>query len=246
MPTRAACKCCNQLFETHLLLTCCVCKDRYNHSCVSITANEVRTLNANKGYDWSCLGCRAVGKDIKGLTALIIQLQNDIKDLKAENARAADSSRFSFEDVVSEVIERQKRKNNIILFNIKEPNQNMSVNERSDSDTNAVIEIVNKIDPAISLSNIKPVRLGVFSDTKIRPVKVTLENSDLVKKITINSKKLSTSRTYSNVRISSDRTKRQMDYYKQVKRELMERQSTGDTNCRIRYFNDVPRIVQVN
>nr|CAH7735676.1 unnamed protein product [Callosobruchus chinensis] len=122
----------------------------------------------------------------------------------------------------------------------------MSVNERSDSDTNAVIEIVNKIDPAISLSNIKPVRLGVFSDTKIRPVKVTLENSDLVKKIAINSKKLSTSRTYSNVRISSDRTKRQMDYYKQVKRELMERQSTGDTNCRIRYFNDVPRIVQVN
>nr|CAH7719024.1 unnamed protein product [Callosobruchus chinensis] len=217
MPTRAACKCCNQLFETHLLLTCCVCKDRYNHSCVSITANEVRTLNANKGYDWSCLGCRAVGKDIKGLTALIIQLQNDIKDLKAENARAADSSRFSFEDVVSEVIESRN-----------EPNQNMSVNERSDSDTNAVIEIVNKIDPAISLSNIKPVRLGVFSDTKIRPVK------------------LSTSRTYSNVRISSDRTKRQMDYYKQVKRELMERRSTGDTNRRIRYFNDVPRIVQVN
>nr|CAH7759107.1 unnamed protein product [Callosobruchus chinensis] len=27
-----------------------------------------------------------------------------------------------------------------------------------------------------------------------------------------------------------------MDYYKQVKRELMEQQSTGDTTCRIRIF----------
>nr|CAH7742016.1 unnamed protein product [Callosobruchus chinensis] len=71
-----------------------------------------------------------MGKDLKDLKALIIQLQNDIKDLKAENARIADSPGFSFEDVIEEISERQKCKSNIILFNVAEPEQNISVRNR--------------------------------------------------------------------------------------------------------------------
>nr|CAH7763878.1 unnamed protein product [Callosobruchus chinensis] len=116
MPSRFPCKCCNQLSDNHLLVTCCVCKDKYKHSCVDITANEVRILNANKGYDWTCIYCRAVGKDIKDLQALIIKLQSDVKELKAENARRMKSSEFTFEDIITEFSERQKRKNNVVFL----------------------------------------------------------------------------------------------------------------------------------
>nr|CAH7738711.1 unnamed protein product [Callosobruchus chinensis] len=110
MPARANCKCCNQACDNQLLVTCSVCKDKYIHSCVDITTNEVRTLNSNKGYDWTCGGCRAISKDLKDLKSLIIQLQNEIKDLKAENARNTKHLGFGFEDVVAEVSERQKEK----------------------------------------------------------------------------------------------------------------------------------------
>lgn len=34
---------------------------------LDITANDVRNLNINKGYDWTSIGCRAIGKDPKYL-----------------------------------------------------------------------------------------------------------------------------------------------------------------------------------
>nr|CAH7721044.1 unnamed protein product [Callosobruchus chinensis] len=138
MPARANCKCCNQACDSHLLVTCSVCKDKYKHSCVDITTNEVRTLNSNKGYDWTCGGCRAIGKDLKDLKSLIIQLQNEIKDLKAENARNTKHLGFDFEDVVAEACERQKRKNNIIIFNIQESDQTKPTADQIQQDKTAV------------------------------------------------------------------------------------------------------------
>ncbi|CAH1995122.1 unnamed protein product, partial [Acanthoscelides obtectus] len=203
------------------------CDSREKCSCVSITANEVRTLNANKGYDWTCVDCRAIGKDIKGLRALIIELQNDIKELKAANTQAADSSGFSFEDVISEVIERQKRKTNIILFNVKEPDQAKSKKEQTESDSTIVLDIVSKVDPELTLTNLKPIRLGPFAGNKIRPIKISFESPDIAQKVAMNARKLNTSRIYSNVRIAPDRTKKQLEYYKEVKRELTERHNAG-------------------
>ncbi|CAH1997509.1 unnamed protein product [Acanthoscelides obtectus] len=174
--------------------------------CVSITANEVRTLNANKGYDWTCVDCRAIGKDIKGLRALIIELQNDI---------------------ISEVIERQKRKTNIILFNVKEPDQAKSKKEQTESDSTTVLDIVSKVDPELTLTNLKPIRLGPFAGNKIRPIKITVESPDIAQKVAMNARKLNTSRIYRNVRIAPDRTKKQLEYYKEVKRELTERHNAA-------------------
>nr|CAH7763791.1 unnamed protein product [Callosobruchus chinensis] len=109
---RANCKCCNQACDSHLLVTCSVCKDKYKHtsSCVDITTNEVRTLNSNKGYDWTCGGCRAIGKDLKDLKSLIIQLQNEIKDLKAENARNTKHLGFDFEMLLLKPVKGKKGK----------------------------------------------------------------------------------------------------------------------------------------
>nr|CAH7719845.1 unnamed protein product [Callosobruchus chinensis] len=209
MPAKSSCKCCNQLCDAHLLVTCCVCKERYKHSCVEITTNEVRTLNANKGYDWTCVNCRTIGKDLNDLKALIIQLQSDIQELKTENMRMAGSSSVDFEEIISEINERQKRTN-------------------------------------LPVASIKPVRLGLFSNTKTRPVKITFQNTDSTHKILMNANKLKNNAVYSNIRISRDRTKRQMEYYGKVRQELQDRHRAGDTNCRIKFFNDVPKIVQGN
>lgn len=246
MPPRVACKCCNQVCEGHLMVTCSVCKNKYKHSCVDITANEVRTLNSNKGYDWTCIDCRSIGKDLKDLKALIIKLQNDIKELRDEKVSTANSQGMEFEEIISELCERQKRKNNIMIYNVLEPNKQISASERMQTDKNTVSEILSTISPELSVTNIKLFRVGAYSDSKKRPIKVVLENDDITRKVLKNSKLIKSKPNLKNINLSADRTKRQTEYYKKVKQELLDRINSGDNNCKIKYFNDIPRVVSLN
>nr|CAI5832742.1 unnamed protein product [Callosobruchus analis] len=211
------CSCCNQPCDNHKVVTCSVCKQKYKHTCVEISSNEVRTLNANKGHNWTCKDCRSVGKNIKDLKALIIELQTEIKDLRAANERYSNASGFNMEDIISEISERDKRKNNIIMFNVAESDRSKSMNERVESDKSMVADILRIVDPEIRLPNIKLMRLGLFSDSKIRPIKIILEHSDLTRKILTNAKRLKSNNSYKHINISQDRTKRQLDYYKSVR-----------------------------
>lgn len=246
MAPRLACKCCNQICDGHLLVTCSVCKSKFKHSCVDITANEVRTLNSNKGYDWTCIDCRVIGKDLKELKALIINLQNDIKQLRESNSVATNSSGLDYEDIISEVSERQKRKKNIMIFNLPEPDQDKTPAEQMESDNRALRNILNAVTPNISSSNFRLARMGVFSASKVRPLKITTNNEETVKSILANSKKLKHKHEFKDIKISSDRTRRQMDHYRKVKQELTDRINGGETNCRIKYINDIPKVISLN
>lgn len=245
MSFRASCKCCNQSTESHLIVTCSVCKDKYKHSCVDITTNEIRILNSNKGYDWTCINCRAIGKDLKDLKALIIKLQKDINDLKNEKD-TTENRQIDFEEIVIELEERQKRKKNVIVYNIPEPNSNAALNEQRASDKVNVSAILNTVLPELPCDNLKLFRLGAFSTTKNRPVRVILDNEEAVRKVLKNSSKLKSKNEHKNINISADRTKKQMDLFRKTKEELTERINAGDTNCRIKYIMGIPRIVDLN
>nr|CAH7756616.1 unnamed protein product [Callosobruchus chinensis] len=165
MPAKTLCKCCNQACENHQMVTCCVCKNRYKHSRVDITSNEVRVFNTNKGYDWTC---------------------------------EADRSKLA--------------------------------NEQSASDKDVVVDVLKEIIPEVSLDSIEPVRLGVFTSSKKRPIKVTLDNNDIVRKVLTNARKLQSSNRYKTIILSLDRTKRQIDFYKATKQKLIERQNSCETS----------------
>lgn len=104
------CTCCNKYFERdeHLMLKCCVCGKYYKNTCVDISSSEVRIINANKGYDWSCSNCREIGNDIKSLKALIIGLQEDIQFLKNSKPESRDlfhvSRKKEDEYIVSDIL----------------------------------------------------------------------------------------------------------------------------------------------
>nr|CAH7723930.1 unnamed protein product [Callosobruchus chinensis] len=185
MPTRATCKSCNQSCDNHLLVTCSVCKNRYKHSCVDITANEVRTLNGNKGYDWTCSGCRVI-------------------------------------------------------------DQNKPAAEQIQQDKATVKELLQYVVPDMALSDVKSFRLGRHTTAKKRPIKVVLQNSDIVRNILKNSSSLKNSRNHRSIVISQDRTMKQIEYYEALKQELVDRKSAGETNLGIKYINDLPKMVPLN
>ena len=53
-------------------------------------------------------------------------------------------------------------------------------------------------------------------------------------------------RTAKNCSIYSDKTPKQLEYYKKRKKELTDRTNRGETNLKIKYYNDVPKIVSLN
>lgn len=94
----------------------------------------------------------------------------------------------------------------------------------------------------------KPVRLGKYDATKNnpRPIKISLRDEATVHNFIRKAKTLRDRETFKNVNISLDRTPRQIEYYRTVKNELIQRSSEGETNLQIKYVRGIPKIVSVN
>lgn len=115
MPSnRVTCTCCNAAFEKQFIITCSVCNKVFKNTCVDISNSEVRIINANNGYDWSCQNCRKLKCDLKELKSLVIQLQEEVRSLKAVSVEQSKTpSNISFEDIIQEISERNRRKANL-------------------------------------------------------------------------------------------------------------------------------------
>lgn len=247
--TNTICVCCNKAFEPHLMIQCSVCKKFFKNTCVEVSSSEVRTMNANKGYDWSCKNCRSVGNDLKDLKALIISLQDEIKSLRTEQfeMRGALNTNIEFEEIIEEINERNRRKCNLVISGIAEQSQEQSTAERFEKDKTIITDVLLKIQPDLNVDNIKPIRLGRFDVNNARPrlLKITLSDEQQVLNTIRKAKTIKNYNEYKHVSIFSDRTPRQINYYKDIKNQLTERINSGE-NCRIKYVNGVPKIVTLN
>lgn len=247
-PSTAVCACCNKAFKLNLIIKCCVCKKTFKHSCVNINLDELHILNdTNKGYDWSCVNCRDFGNELKGLKALILKLQNDILALKSDHSDNSSSVKHDdFEEILEEINQRNIRKSNLVIFGVKEQDQELPVSTRIESDKTVVVNIMEAIDSNLNVQNIKPIRLGSFNTGKNRPIKITLDDENLVHNVIRKANVLKKNMLYKSISISFDRTPRQLECYRKIRKELKEREDAGEQNLKIKYVKGIPKIVTVN
>lgn len=236
------CSCCNKATETHLLLKCCVCRKAYNHSCVNITSSETRLINAKKSVKWTCQKCDQIGNDINSLKAAIVALQEEIRNIKP--AEPATLSNTQFEEVVQEVLERQHRQCNLIIFGMKEQSAAVSKEERISSEKSSVSELITYLSPRTDsrITNIR--RLGKYDKDRRspRPIKVSFSSSETVLELIKKAYNLKNSE-FREISLSFDKTPKQLQHYNQLKLELEERKKNGETNVKIKHFNGSPKIV---
>lgn len=201
-------------------------------------------LNSNKGYEWSCRSCRDIGGDIKDLKQLILKLQDDIKELKVGGSGTRTTLEDNtFEEIVAEVEDRARRRRNLVFFGIPEPPQDIAPTERVSRDREELTAVLHVIKPRFNIDTLNPTRVGRFSATKSRPVKIRLASDDQVADIIRNAKALKNSQYKNKVSISFDRTPKQLSFYRSVKAELTERRNSEERNLRIKYVNGVPKII---
>lgn len=242
------CICCKARAEPHKIITCCICKEHYLHSCVDLTSSEIRTIKTKgKGLSWTCKTCLQMGSDINDLKAAIIGLKNEFSHFKQQSVQQnLTPDDETFEEILYEFQERNKRRSNIIVYGLPE-SANTSGTVRNNYDQQKITEMLTFL--AVSSSPIKVHRLGVLDSTKIigRPIKVVFEREiNVFHNIIGKAKNLKNSETWKNVGISLDRTQRQIKLYKTVKDKLRERLDGGENNITIKYIRGVPKIVPLN
>lgn len=240
---------------------CDGCQGHLHLHCVGITESEAKVMTRLKSK-FVKLFCNECNNDIskfKNIKSLVESMQKQIESLREDlqaqirslstaNMQQPMSNDETFENVVQEVHERQKRKNNILIFGLAEQQANQTNAIRAESDRAAVGDVIAFLGQEVDSDGATLHRVGRLDpdSTRPRPVKVTLSSEAVVLKLIRNAKKLKSSERFARIFISFDRTPRQLNYYREVKRQLQERIENGETNLKIKYINDVPKIVNLN
>lgn len=175
-----------------------------------------------------------VSNQLLDLGARTAVLENRVTIIENSVSTITNSSNFSSDEtIISEVIDRQSRSRNLIIFNLPE---SIGINE---NDTSLIKFVLDDITPNIAPVTIS--RLGQKSN-KPRPIKVILHEPSNVFIILKNKHKLRTYPTYGSIRITPDRTTMQRNQIRDIIRKLEERKAAGESNLIMKFIKGIPTI----
>lgn len=237
-------------------IQCDGCKGNIHISCGGLTDNDiVFTRSKSRSLKIVCNVCNNNMAQFGNLKALInnlkdefanslrelkLQFDDKIKEIKLNNLN--NDYKLS-ESLIQEINERQKRANNVIVFNLEEVNSTHP-DQQEVNDKNQVKNILKSI-PSIDLNNLRVTRLGAQKPTnKPRPLRVTLADHSQVLQVLKNKQTLIT--TNNKLKFKSDETPRQREYMKSLQSELLAKQENGQDNLTIKYVRGIPTIVPKN
>ncbi|KAG8275477.1 hypothetical protein J6590_085220 [Homalodisca vitripennis] len=131
--------------------------------------------------------------------------------------------------IVAELNKRSSRSKNIIIFNLPE-SDDKNVETRKVHDLLVVNKLLNNFLPTYNCPSTKALRVGKKYQNKPRPLKVILDNRLNSTRFIANFSRESATKIdqcFSDVRVSRDRTQREMESFKSIKSELDKRVASG-------------------
>lgn len=234
------CPVCNLIINNHEKeIQCDTCKLFIHSLCTNLTRIEKQCLKEKKrNINFNCEQCSTISNAISDLKTMICSLKDDISSLKNElqTLKKEKATEINLETIINEIRERDKRSCNIIVENVKESDKT-NKSERYKDDNRTILNILEDI--KINVGEIKTFRLGTFSENKPRATKVIFEN----KKTAINILKNRNLVKIPGIRIYSDKTKIERDYFNKIKTELEHFKNNGDIDKTIKYINNIPTII---
>ena len=140
----------------------------------------------------------------------------------ASNSSSTSSSVAA--NVVQELGDKERRKNNVLFFNIPEPDAS-----NSEADHNYASKLC-KDTFDLDVIILKAFRLGKKVPNKCRPLLVQFDNENAKAKILGKSYLLKSMEPYSSIYVSADMTISERIKHRQLVEELKSRRARGETN----------------
>jgi hypothetical protein len=244
-------------------LKCCSCNFFFHIKCINMNKAQYDVIKSTDGLDWKCPNCRLLNangncdcsKLISDLTKMIEKLNNTVESLQQQISSLKEkptSADIEFEEIIREVVDRQHRQKNLIIYNTPEQPANISSQQRTSDDQQFVTDFLSFLEPDAVMPNFTCSRLGKYNETRTtsRPIKLRFDIEDNVVQIFRRMKSrrshLLASPQYKNLKVSSDRTPKQRSLFNKVKSELQARTESGEEGLTLKHVNGIPRIVSVN
>lgn len=167
-------------------------------------------------------------------------MRKEIDEMKTQALNSnQDGKDCSLEDFLVEAEERNQRRKNILITNVPESSAS-SFRDRISYDISIVKNIIQPILP--DMTEFKVSRLGKMNVNSKRPrlLKVAFSGEDVAQMVLKNKKNLDES----EYQIKNDLTYHQRQNIRKVYSELENRKQAGETNLRIKYQNNCPKIVK--
>lgn len=189
-----------------------------------------------------CIFCEQGVYQIPTLVSMISDLKEEIRKLKdSQLSYESNKPPAATEEIIGEMLERNKRSANMIIFGSEKKFSSKA--EQVLHGEGLVRDVLNECN--ITDDNIEPIRLGKFDPSRQvrrRPIKVKLSSRDVVKRVLRRFNKFKSNEKFAGLSVNSDRTPRQLAYFKSVRSELNVRMNNGESNLKIKYINGVPTI----
>lgn len=235
--------------NAELLFPCDSCNKLLcaSEECGNLTASEIKCLQLKnkRKLIFLCPDCETgfwrVPMIMEELTTLKNRF-NELENLMKDNANAVSIPRPPIqtdnnvtEEIITELFERQKRESNIMVMNVKE-SQAAAPHVRKQEDIDTIKSLFQRVE--VDLDRINVFRVGQVALNKNRLIKVVMNGRQDAVTIFKNKNLLPP-----GIKIFSDQTKSQREYYLSVKNKLNEQIASGDTSKTIKYVNNVPTII---
>lgn len=223
-----------------LFINCDSCNRSLHKKCSGLNASEIRVmeLKNKRTLKYHCEDCLKglllvpkLLKSIEELKAEVEKLKIDIKNCNTNNDSSQLVPNTPNEELINEIHDRQKRINNIILFNV----------EHKGSDKEDVKSLFSII-AGKTVEVTKVERIGKPNKNNRRALKVGLSDAKDTYMLTKNRHKLKNTKVYLNL----DLTKQQRELESAVKSNLLKKIENGEKDLCIRYVHGVPTICQKN
>lgn len=252
-------KCCSAINNsTDKFIKCDGCDRAVHTTCSELSSTELKCLelrpSSKRRIKYICIECEQGVHQIPKLISMITDLKEEVRQLKENSTNlpsngtssgslGSQSPLFYTEEIINEITDRNTRSYNVMIYGSVE--SCTSKQEQIYHDSGIVNSILTGLD--LVEQNVKPIRLGKFDPTKInrsRPIRVRLSSNEAVRNIIRNfDKKLKTNVNMAGLSVSYDRTPKQIEIYKSVKKELLARLDKGENHLKIIYRNGIPTIV---
>lgn len=174
----------------------------------------------------------------------VINENNSLKDkvqqleTKLSGLETGQINNIPQEKLFSEFMDRQSRARNIMLFNIPEFSSTVPADKCNDT-SSFLADLFTTI--GLTTRPVSMYRLGKHSN-KSRPLRIVMPTPGEVFEILKVKRKLLNVAKFASVRISTDRTVMQQNYFKSVLSELKARRDSGENDIVIKYLNNIPTI----
>lgn len=181
-----------------------------------------------------------IQKDAAELKGNIVKLEDKVESIKIQKPSTL-SHNETVGPAFEEMMEREKRSTNILLFGLKESDK-PNKEERIKSENIIVKDVLKQINVEVSDSEFKIHRLGKHDPEKVRPIKVIFSTKTLAIEALRKKHKLDNT---SGMYIKSDQTHLQRKFLASLVAELKRRNEEGETDIKIKYINSIPKIIKV-